>query len=312
MDWVLKQFDTLQKRIQAWTAPSSATSSVTFPFERPERINDHVYQVHKPAGRPSIEIVFFHGLQLEGSKEAYLTTWVSETEKGSELWVTWILKEFPDARILLVSYDASAQRKDDQGLLDMYCTCENLVQSLTEGKALVGGDGCPVILVGHSIGGLVMKELCIALDSTISKLSPQDPKESVRNLFQNVKGLFYYACPHQGSRLADASSEFLKGPLFEGITTLNREAQRKNEDFRKLQLKYGWKIYGIGEGRPATLGKYKDLIVSEASARCGMGGFYTHIAADHFNVCRPESTSSSNFSLLSNLIGNVLEQVSTF
>jgi triacylglycerol esterase/lipase EstA (alpha/beta hydrolase family) len=209
------------------------------------QLNEYVYQVHKPAGRPSVEIVFFHGLQHEEFKDAYWTTWLSAN--GSELWLSWLLRDFPKARILLISFDAFAKETDDQGRMDMYLTGENLVQSLTERDARVGGDGCPVILVAHSIGGLVAKELCSRLHSTIS------PRQPVRDLLQNIKGLFFYGCPHHGSRFADVSSGFKKGPLFECITTLNTEAQRRNEEFRKLRHKDGWKTYGIAEGRPTIL-----------------------------------------------------------
>ncbi|CAM6115935.1 unnamed protein product [Calypogeia fissa] len=128
----------------------------------------------------------------------------------------------------------------------MYVTCENLVQDLT--AARVGEEGCPVILVGHSIGCLVMKELC----TTLSKLLGHNSNEFVQNLFLRVKGLFYYACPHHGSELADSSTVAVKGLLFEDLTTQNKVAGRRNEEFRKLRQKYKWKTFGMGERRPTT------------------------------------------------------------
>jgi hypothetical protein len=220
-------------------------ASITDRFQLLAQLNDHVYEVHKPAGRPSVEIVFFHGLQLEGSKDIHLTTWLSAD--GAGLWLSWILRDISNARILLVSYDAFAQRKDDQGRMDMYLTGENLVHSLTEERSKVGGDGCPVIFVAHSIGGLVTKELMFRLHTSIRQ------KEAEQNLLRNVKGFFFYGCPHLGSRFADIFSNSMKGPLLEFIKTLNNEAQRRNEDFRALGIKHGWKTYGIGEGRPTEL-----------------------------------------------------------
>lgn len=206
----------------------------------------------KPDGHPSFEIIFFHGLHLDGSKDAHLKTWLSAD--GSQLWPEWILEKFPEARILLISHDASIKKTNEAGLMDMYVTCENLVHNLMEAR--VGEEGCPVILVGHSIGCLVMKEICSTLNRNLS----HDPNKCVPNFFINVKGLFYYACPHRGSELADSSTQFLKGSLFEDLTTLNKVAQRRNEDFRKLRQKYKWKTFGIGEGLPTTFVSTKPFL----------------------------------------------------
>lgn len=92
------------------------------------QLNDCVYEVFKPSGRPSIEIMFCHGFQLEGSEKAYINTWVSRN--GSEVWLKWIVDAHPlwivdahpDARILTISYDASATRTVYEGITDMYIT----------------------------------------------------------------------------------------------------------------------------------------------------------------------------------------------
>lgn len=205
------------------------------------QINDYVYEVFKPPGRPSIELVFFHGLQFEGYDEGYLTTWL--TQDGSKLWLKWILDYYPQARILLISYDAFTRRTHEQGNLDMFLTCENLVQDLTRGQAEVGQAGCPVALVGHCIGDLVMKELCVALDSKVGKLQLYEPDNHAQNLFLNINGLFFYGCPHRGLRFADDSNE--GGELLKEATTLNKVAARRNEGFRVLRSEQNWKNCGI-------------------------------------------------------------------
>jgi triacylglycerol esterase/lipase EstA (alpha/beta hydrolase family) len=246
MAWIWKAFDSLQDYLTSLTPLSVASI-----LPQPTQLNDHVYEVCKPAGRPSVEIVCFHGLQLDRSKEAYITTWLSED--GSELWPRWIAESFSGARVLLVSYDGVVQKIDDQGRIDMYITGENLLESLTGESVQVGRDGCPVVLVGHSIGGLVIKELLLQANKSISLHQPGNCTESAQCLLESVKAVFYYATPHHGSKFADIETDFSEGPLFKRIATMNRKAARCNEDFRKLRQKNRWGASGISESLPVTL-----------------------------------------------------------
>ncbi|CAM6116433.1 unnamed protein product [Calypogeia fissa] len=297
MESIMRTFHFLQGKIES--AEETSSSSILSTLQIPgEILNDFVYQVYKPTGSPSVEIVFFHGLNLDGATDAHWRTWLSKG--GSKLWLEWIWEKDPHARLLLVSYDAFARRTSNQGHMDMTLTSENLVQDLIE--AQVGQGDCSVVLVGHSIGCLVMKELCTRLDSN------PNPSEREQNLLFNVKGLFYYACPHHGSEMVDRSTGFAKGLLFEELTTLNTVAQRRNENFRRLREKYRWGTYGIQEGLPTTLEGFEGFIVQEASARHDVDGFYTDRTANHFTICQPESTTSSSFRLLLNFIADVLEK----
>jgi hypothetical protein len=125
------------------------------------QLNDMVYQVHSPPKETvELDVVFFHGLQLKYGNDAHVRTWMSRD--NSHLWIkTWLVELFPKARILTVSFDSAAQKTLESGNLVMYCTAENLVSSLTADEVRVGGDGTPVVFVGHCLGGLVMKELCL-------------------------------------------------------------------------------------------------------------------------------------------------------
>ncbi|CAM6083396.1 unnamed protein product [Calypogeia fissa] len=270
--------------------------------------NDSVYELCRPSGpsssRPSVELVFFHGLQFDGTERAYLTTWLSKD--GQECWLPWIFESFPEARILLVSYDSSAKMEDDGGCTDMYITSENLLHDLIGGNAQVGQDGCPVVLVGHSVGGLVIKEVLLRANSVLNLEPTEKNREKLLFFLENVKYLFYYSCPHHGTRLADIQTKFLKGLLLEHLTALNKEAARCNEDFRKLCHRFKWKAYSIGEKLPTNLGQLgKHIVVEEASARRDTEDYYT-VHADHINVCRSGSTVDARFCKLQNVIKDVL------
>ncbi|CAM6117780.1 unnamed protein product [Calypogeia fissa] len=270
-----------------------------------KEINDHVFEVYKPAeSRPSVELVFFHGLQVERSEEAYLTTWLSRDE--SELWLNWIPKSLPYARILTISYDAQARKTNTSGRTDMYVTVENLIHCLTGGEALVGQNGCPVVLVGHCLGGLVMKELCLQARSMLVPNVSNTSTQRVRNFFDSIKGLFYYGTPNHGTVVADSLSKLIPmGPLFKLLFTLNKKAARRNEDFRMLRSTYKWEAFGIAEALETKLGTFEGMFVEEASSRHDVDGYYTDHQADHFTVCRAASMTECTFLRLCDFVNRL-------
>jgi hypothetical protein len=153
----------------------------------------------------------------------------------SQLWLNWLLDDFPKARILIVSYEAASKRTSSRGITDMYITTEKMVHDLPGIGARVGQDGCPVIFVGHCLGGLIMQELCVKADSMLNEDSSN---EALDNPLCNIKVFFYYATPHQGSGIADdESTAWPLGRLFKNMTILNKQTARRNEHFRKLRKK---------------------------------------------------------------------------
>ncbi|CAM6086891.1 unnamed protein product [Calypogeia fissa] len=305
MEWILESLASLQIDVQSATASTSSAPSEDFiPSPRPEQLNDYVHVIHDPLPdkRPSVEIVFFHGLQFERSEGAYLKTWLSKD--GTQIWIKWILDEFADARILVMSYDAAFRKTDSDGTMEMFTTGENLVSSLIDERAQIGQDGCPVLLVGHCLGGLVMKEICLQAHSVL----PINPSyRRVQNFLNNIKGLFYYATPNHGTEVAEISTQFRKGHLVKGLSILNKRAARRNYQFSMLRKQYCWKALGVGEGREITLGAFKGYFVVEASARNDVDTFYT-VAANHFDVCRPDSKTSSSFHLLMDFVRDTVEE----
>ncbi|KAL3691526.1 hypothetical protein R1sor_005177 [Riccia sorocarpa] len=123
------------------------------------KLNDEVYEVYRPAsGSFNLEVVFFHGFQRGDFGDAERRATGTWTTKDGTCWLkTWLVERFPQARILAVSYDSGTQVSESEARMDMYLICENLVQSLID---LAGvGQSCPMVLVGHCIGGLVLKAL---------------------------------------------------------------------------------------------------------------------------------------------------------
>ncbi|KAL2641500.1 hypothetical protein R1flu_009087 [Riccia fluitans] len=161
------------------------------------RLSDEVYEVYAPLQTcPTMELVFVHGLlQDESDEKSYLSAW-STREDPNQCWLNTWLVSYPrlkQARVLTVSYDSKVRRSDTTGNMDYYLTAENLTTSLVEFAAV--GQHCPLILVGHSVGGLVAKAICVQANR---KLRSNDKKIYERFL-GNLKGLFFFSVPHIGT-----------------------------------------------------------------------------------------------------------------
>ncbi len=174
--------------------PSSHTS---LQFLIPQRQADEVF----PGGvkalvepqDASVDICFVHG--LTGNR---LTTWTADRQ--GNVWLETLLPEkVPHARILTYGYDAyitksigkvaSSNRLSDHA--------RNLLGDLTADRTSCDASRRPLILVAHSLGGLVCKEAIL--------LSRDNPEEHLQALFQSVKGIIFLGTPHKGSWMASWS-----------------------------------------------------------------------------------------------------------
>ncbi|CAM6107345.1 unnamed protein product [Calypogeia fissa] len=274
---------------------------------QPTKLNDAVYELYKPSSAAcNLDIVFFHGLQLQDYSTAYTETWVSA--KADECWPqTWLAHDFPQARILSVSYDSSAIRGSKQGNRDMEATGESLLDCLVCQAGV--GQTNPVVLVGHSLGGLVIKQVCLKAETIYNSKPTAD---ALHRFLINMRGVFFYATPHHGSRLASMAAylPWYPSALLKYLTFLNKETESLNDSFCELRSKYKWKAYGLGEAREIFVpGLSRGLIVvPEESARCDMD-YFAQLGEDHVTICKPKGKSSSSYRHLISFILSIVGKV---
>ncbi|CAM6100455.1 unnamed protein product [Calypogeia fissa] len=284
---------------QGASASNSRTAQPTNTTIPANQLNESVFELHKPKRQRNMVVLFFHGFQHGNYENAHLSTWT--TDDGSSIWLqTWLVADdkYPDAHILSVAYNASLLKSGNGGSFDLYIIGENIVSDLLE--ANVGVERrCPIILVGHSFGGLVVKEVCSQVHKTASMGSVKH-----KAFLENINGVFFYSTPHRGiSR--EISEHFLSRTnqqLLKYVEILSTSAARLHQDFERLQKQCSWKTAGVGEGSPTELSTYnKQLIVPEGSSRYG-DAFVIAAKADHISICRPMSKTSTSFNCLSNFL----------
>ncbi|CAM6104132.1 unnamed protein product [Calypogeia fissa] len=273
-------------------------------------IDNSVYQLYAPEGgiTPEVDIVFFHGLYVGDSKDAHWKAWLSSS---GILWPRTLLgqRKLPKARILSVSYDSSIRKPSQSEGEDIYRVGENLVQDIIErADVRVGAGKRPVVLVGHSLGGMVIKSFLQRASETKDIEDPEMESayiERINTFLANLRGVFFYATPHHGSRMAEVVSRFPPNSdlsstdLLQYWQILNKYTERLNEDFRNLRNKLNIRTYGVAESVPSNLHalgiKFEGMVVEEASARHDMNRFYTARQSDHFDVCIHTSDKDSGF-----------------
>ncbi|CAM6126744.1 unnamed protein product [Calypogeia fissa] len=255
------------------------------------KVNESLHELYRPDGTPSMQVLFFHGLELADVADGHLCTWRSED--GSVIWPRdWLVEYFPHAHIYAVSYIECARH------FDMYQVGENLMSDLMDGK--IGQvPCCPVVLVAHCVGGLVIKEICLKARQKLYSSSTLDrQKEKLGRFLENLKGIFHYGTPHHGSSLIAAVQD---APLFNFFKVLNAEAARLNSSFADLLGSYRVQVHGLGEKLPTKSGLFQGVVVAaEASSR--EGEEFNMVVADHNSICKPKDRTDRRFYALKNLL----------
>jgi triacylglycerol esterase/lipase EstA (alpha/beta hydrolase family) len=219
------------------------------------QLNDSLWELHAPEGH-DMDIVFFHGLQFWGDfKDAVWKTWrVRGTE--NEIWPKKLLtKTFPTARMASVSNNSTVMRNDGQ--LCMYTLGEYLVSGIILANFNIGQESRPVFLVGHSVGGLIIKQLIISAIDMQGKYEITNNGSNFNKItafLNNFKGVFYYSPPHNGSRLGDLLRRLpVISPTVERLITLDASTARLNNDFRIYRQKLRAGAMAVAEGLETVL-----------------------------------------------------------
>ncbi|KAH7015894.1 hypothetical protein EDB80DRAFT_708842 [Ilyonectria destructans] len=155
-------------------------------------------------GEAAVDIVLIHGL---GSK--FQTTWAYERKDGSRYH--WVREKFhldmPDARILVFEYPS--RWYDDPVRTDLTECASELLRSVIRDRCHVGSPAMcrtrrtrPIIFVGHSFGGLVIKQAMTMASQVQGSNSDRTQYENHRHFLSAIAGVIFLGTPHRGSSFA--------------------------------------------------------------------------------------------------------------
>ncbi|WDD93018.1 tetratricopeptide repeat protein [Burkholderia sp. FERM BP-3421] len=238
--------------------------------------------IHQPKEPGLFSIIFVHG--LDGDPEQ---TWMSRPKDPTTLWPRWVGEE-SGCDTWVLGYDAklsgwrsAAMSLPDQGT--------SVLDRLEGHKALRNR---PLILVGHSMGGLVIKTAIVhAMTHDVARYA---------NLVRWIRGVVFLATPHQGSDLANLAMAF-KGLLRTNVqvgdlTANNTHLLSLNRQFNKQYGELGFRVRSFAETHGVELQRRllkwlpgpRVMVVPAGSSDPHVPGEVPiPIDADHFSICKP-------------------------
>ncbi|KAL9628615.1 MAG: hypothetical protein Q9204_005780 [Flavoplaca sp. TL-2023a] len=250
--------------------------------------------------RPLIDFIFVHGLG-GGSRK----TWNKGGLDDSFWPKAWLPKDpsFENVRIHTFGYNATWNERSHSSL--------NLHDF---GKALLGElwntpvlkrYSTPLVLIGHSMGGLVMKKMYI--------LARQDP--ALQSLSERISAMFFLATPHRGSDMAQLLGNILRAsvthsqkPFIADLERNGMACQIINDEFRhhanNLQLRTFY------ETMKTNVGPISSLIVNQDSATLGYHNEQSALLnANHRGMCKFESEKDPNYITLRNSLESIVRDL---
>ncbi|CAM6021789.1 unnamed protein product [Sphagnum balticum] len=274
---------------------------------------------------PDLVVIFFHGIGY-GKNDEWKEAWTSTlSDKTRVCWPQeWLPADLAtqnvnNVRILSLSYD-SALLGANEHVTDIG---KNLVQSLVSKSEYEPLWEAPIVLVGYSFGGLVVKSLVVEVDKRVNAriVNPLDKQaqQSCTKFLNNLKGTIFYGVPHTGGgedfkqffvyqsqRFNDANKKRMaKSGILKNVEGFNRQMAELSVDF-ETAVDPTLIIYAFGEGRP--VGRGESVLVPYASAQClARRNHYKVEDATHITICQPTSREAINYSRLKDVLAVVMK-----
>ena len=185
-------------------------------------------KVWVPCDDADVDICFIHG--LSGNRDS---TWTAPGQ--TEPWPKTLLpKELPNlkARILTYGYDAYPVHRGHASSERMTDHAMKFLQKVVENREKDHAMKRPLIILAHSLGGLVSKQAVLK-----SKISPEI---HLQNLYNMIIGIIFMGTPHTGAWMADWSKipADVFGILKSTNTSLLRVLQTKDELLHSLNVDF--------------------------------------------------------------------------
>ncbi|KAL3690889.1 hypothetical protein R1sor_004540 [Riccia sorocarpa] len=275
--------------------------------ENIKQISDGLYKLYEPgdARSANLDVFFFHALEFEGAhvQDAHIASWRSSS-RSKEIWPQkWLSQDFPNSRIISISYDSCTRNTDEGGTMDLYRITENLLQEIVWARK-EHGSYRPMIFVGHGFGGIVMKQLCVDAYNR-----QEAGGKDVSMLLDSIRGFFFYSTPHRGVKGLKHPGK-KDGPLLRWMYEVNGHGQlaRLHETFCELKELYRWLIFALAglDSLQSALGR-PGLRLPETSSR--YGDSYVTVSSSHSDVCSPSNKFSAEYLHLRTFIQDVLTRV---
>jgi tetratricopeptide (TPR) repeat protein/pimeloyl-ACP methyl ester carboxylesterase len=240
-----------------------------------------VINVARGSGETRTNVIFLHG--LGGNLRS---TWQSGSDDRS-FWPRWLADDIEGLAIYVVGYEAPISRWRGTAMHLTDRATNVLARLLAEPHLRQG----KIILIGHSLGGLVIKQLLRTGESEARH------RADVADLIARIDKIAFLATPHTGSGLASVGDRLRILVLPSAATTC---LVRNDPNLRDLNLWY--RDWADAQNIPhLTLTETEPIrilgmIVKPDSSDPGLPGFRpVPISANHWTICKPVNRKSDTY-----------------
>ncbi|PGH31899.1 hypothetical protein GX50_05334 [[Emmonsia] crescens] len=239
--------------------------------------------LHRPEN-PRVDLIFVHGLG-GGSRK----TW-SLTKDIKHFWPkSWLPKDpaFENVRIYSFGYSSDWSKGKDN-TMNIYDYGLSLLTAM-ELYPGFGTEDTPIVLIGHSMGGLVIKKAYM-----LARLNPL-----YGAIAKRISTFYFIATPHSGSESAELLTKIFHvaygsrsyvSDLERGSSTI----QDINGQFRLYASDLDiWSFY---ETMPLTIGFFSKIIVRKDFAILGyQAEKQIPMTADHRSICKFDAPTDPSY-----------------
>lgn len=217
-----------------------------------------------------LDIVFVHG--LGGDRQ---DTW---TNAAGGFWPEWLATDFPQCRVFVAGYESStfASPKAGGG-----ASIQDLAGSLADELASIEPLSSNLLIITHSLGGLVTKQML------------RRCKESYNSDFiqvgRAVTGVIFLGTPHLGAQLSNALDIILKNCKSRQVQQLSYAEDGLldlNNFFRNHAAQSNLKVAVYHETEKTWGAMVVDKITANPNV---LGSEPVAIQANHIDICKPSS-----------------------
>lgn len=222
-----------------------------------------VEPVFLPPSSTGSDVVLIHGLHGDAAG-----TWQA---RGSSHWPPWLGEDLPNTAVWTVRYETRSWRQP--------VSIQDAASLLLAGLDLVGVGLRPLVVICHSMGGIVLKELV---------LRAQEADHPIKSA---LRGVVFLATPHLGSSLAIAAQlAWLLMPGSSPVLQLRPEPSYLSDvdrRFRDLHLKLGLRVLAFSETRRMPFRRLGVFIVRTESSDPRLPGVQSvPVDRSHTTICK--------------------------
>ncbi|EFY94038.2 hypothetical protein MAA_10501 [Metarhizium robertsii ARSEF 23] len=233
-----------------------------------------VEQRHACMLTPS-SVVAVHGLNGDPKN-----TWTND--KTHAFWLKDFLpRDVPNARVMTFGYNADAAFSNSTS--DIIDHAKSLLSSLVDEREEKDEMLRPIVFVGHSLGGIVIKQA----------LFQARIEQRYSSISKSTIGIIFLGTPHRGSEkaaygklLATLAATVMNRPpprLLNALQTNSSELMRLTTDFRFQLPRY--EVFSFYETKP--VGKLSTLVVEKHSALLEIDGEeQIPVNLNHLDMCK--------------------------